>query len=868
MENTAARAYHLPCCNLVTAAGREREELPLLIVTAIILLLVTANASSHPVINEFMASNGQTLQDLQGQWPDWIELHNPSSEPVSLEGWGIADDPEKTPWLFPEVVLEPDEHLIVYASGEDHAQQHTHLILEGGGRDIWDRADSFVYHFVKTDQSSFQITARIDAMTRVHPWAKAGVMVRSSSQTGAAHGFMLLSGQNGFALQYRPLTRAFSEHIPGPPERSSEDAWVRLVRDGDTLRGYMSYDGEQFTQVGEVTFARLPREVQVGVALSSHLEREAAQVRLGSVTLDGAPLEGARTEAIGSRVPYSAETRTYWELHTDFALSRTGEFIGLYNAEGRLVDGLVFDEQQRDVSYGRIPGSSGWAFFTEPTPGGPNVTPPTVAFAPKPRFRDNDGGWWPHEIVVDIAIPAETEVRFTTDGSEPSANDPLWRGPLTITETTVLRARAWRPGLAPSPILSGSFVIGDTPALPILSIITDPLHLDDPQHGIRANPGNSGRLWERPAEASLLLEDGTLLFHYDGLGLRIHGGASRWVDKKSYRLYWREGQVLNLDLFPLKDTVSEFRRLVVRSGGNDQVTGHDGFFAWTLLRCAVMAELFRQEGGLSSSHRPVAVLLNGQLEGVYNLRERIDPYFVEANTGIHHRDVELLKVEHSHVIVPKAGTRDAWDEMLNWFRGADLQDPEQYAYAQTLVDVENFTDFQIFEIYAANWDWPQNNVYKYRDASVQSPWRFILWDLDDAFGFRAPLRHNTLEWALRDRARADLAPPWYDTYGAHSLDSTLMLRRFMANPEYRAFFQQRLDELLQGTLAPDHVEEQLRLAADMVRPGIPWEAERWNTSVDRWESNLESMVRWAQRRPDIVREHWEQYLERIDRKED
>jgi hypothetical protein len=72
----------------------------------------------HPVINEIVSSSAGTLEDADGDTPDWIELHNPSGDPIDLTGWYLSDDDdEPARWAFPRVVLAPGEHLVVFASG-------------------------------------------------------------------------------------------------------------------------------------------------------------------------------------------------------------------------------------------------------------------------------------------------------------------------------------------------------------------------------------------------------------------------------------------------------------------------------------------------------------------------------------------------------------------------------------------------------------------------------------------------------------------------------------------------------------------------------------------------------------------------------
>ena len=71
-------------------------------------------------ISEFMASNGQTLADEDGDYPDWIELYNSGDTAVNLNGWYLTDDAsDLTKWRIPSVTIAPKGFLIVFASGKD-----------------------------------------------------------------------------------------------------------------------------------------------------------------------------------------------------------------------------------------------------------------------------------------------------------------------------------------------------------------------------------------------------------------------------------------------------------------------------------------------------------------------------------------------------------------------------------------------------------------------------------------------------------------------------------------------------------------------------------------------------------------------------
>lgn len=111
---------------------------------------------SGPVLSEIVASNSATLEvgggipsedgtaealgSAEEQW-DWIELHNPTDGPIDLDGWRLSDgDDPTTAWVFPSVVMESDEYLVVYASGLDRREQredlHTDFRLDRVGEPV------------------------------------------------------------------------------------------------------------------------------------------------------------------------------------------------------------------------------------------------------------------------------------------------------------------------------------------------------------------------------------------------------------------------------------------------------------------------------------------------------------------------------------------------------------------------------------------------------------------------------------------------------------------------------------------------------------------------------------------------------------
>ena len=98
-------------------------------------------SDSPIVINELMAENLKTLADPQGEFDDWIELHNISSESVDLTGMYLSDDPDSPrKWPFPNGTrIGPGGYLLVWADEDGSATEglHANFKLSNNGEEIF-----------------------------------------------------------------------------------------------------------------------------------------------------------------------------------------------------------------------------------------------------------------------------------------------------------------------------------------------------------------------------------------------------------------------------------------------------------------------------------------------------------------------------------------------------------------------------------------------------------------------------------------------------------------------------------------------------------------------------------------------------------
>ena len=167
------------------------------------------------------------------------------------------------------------------------------------GNDIWSTADNF--HFVYQPlNGDGVITARINALSPVNPWAKAGVMVRESLAAGAKNAYTAITVANGATFQRRNTAGDIT--VSTKQASITTPYWVRLARNGNTLTGYISPDGSNWTLLGSDTVA-MTSTVLVGLAQTSHDAALIGTAQIGNVNLQtgsiwsntdvGSPLPGS-----------------------------------------------------------------------------------------------------------------------------------------------------------------------------------------------------------------------------------------------------------------------------------------------------------------------------------------------------------------------------------------------------------------------------------------------------------------------------------------------------------------------------------------------------------------------------------------------
>jgi regulation of enolase protein 1 (concanavalin A-like superfamily) len=108
------------------------------------------------------------------------------------------------------------------------------------------------------------LTVHVESLTdqtaALNPWAKAGILVKKGTTAGSTYAAVMTTGGHGTRLQYN-----FTGDIAGP----SGARWLRLVRAGSTITGYVSGDGTAWTTVGSTRLTGLPATAEIGMFVTS-----------------------------------------------------------------------------------------------------------------------------------------------------------------------------------------------------------------------------------------------------------------------------------------------------------------------------------------------------------------------------------------------------------------------------------------------------------------------------------------------------------------------------------------------------------------------------------------------------------------------
>ncbi|MDP4193040.1 MAG: CotH kinase family protein [Bacteroidota bacterium] len=542
--------------------------------------------------------------------------------------------------------------------------------------------------------------------------------------------------------------------------------------------------------------------------------------------------------------------------HANFKLSSSGETIGLFDSLGALVDSVTFGSQPSDISFGRFPdGGPDWARFSPSTPGSINLEKNIFAKLSLPSFSVQ-GGFYPGAITVSLSHPeAGTTIRYTLNGKTPTANSPAYSTPLRLDSTTALSVRAFKDGFLPSTTSVNTYFINFQCDLPVFSIVSDPDNFFSDTLGIyvvgtRGIPGNCistprnwNQDWERPVNLEFYEKDKSLQFNLQA-GVKIYGGCTRKYDMKSLAFYFRSSygyDKLRYRLFPGYPIV-EYNSFLLKTSGQDWYR--------TLFRDGMIHTLVKQGMNVDYlEYRPSVAFINGQYWGVHNIGEKLGEDYLKSRFGVDPDSIDII--DPGPTGEAQNGNISAYRTLVNFYSSNSLASEENYNYIKSILDVDEFIDYYIAEIYVANGDWPSNNMKIWRQRSSNGKWRWLLYDTDCSFGGNSEglYNTNTLEQATAPDSKKGINPPW----------ATLLLRKLLENNNFKNEFIQRFAVHMATTFEKDHVIHVIDSISTKIASEIPRHKSRWVNSISMgndWAANVEVLRDFASKRQVQIRSHF------------
>ncbi len=540
-----------------------------------------------------------------------------------------------------------------------------------------------------------------------------------------------------------------------------------------------------------------------------------------------------------------------YENHSNFKLDADGGKIILYDRGYRIIDSLTYGRQFYNLPFGQKPdGSKNWTRLADPTPKySNNNVQSNYQICPKPTITPQAGFYSGNVTVSLLSNFANVQIRYTTNGSEPNIKSPLYTVPFQVNVNTVVKAKSFHSQYLPSSTTCNTFLLNQHRTnLPVVSVSTNNEYLFDDsigiyvvgKNGVEGNcygKSNWNREWERPAVFEYFDSQGTVQFS-QGIDMKVAGACSRTAPQKSFALLpssrYGSGN-FDYPFFASKPYKTGYGSLLLRNSGND--------FNTTMFRDAFIQELCINQMDVDyQAYQPTAVYVNGNYWGLMNLREKIDKSYLKANQSLPIDSVILLE-RNAEII---SGSNQSYLSFTDSLSIVDMSTTAGYRFLDRNIDINEYLNYLVVQIYCENKDWPGNNIKFWKSIEPGSKWRWILTDLDFGMGlYGASPVDPTLNFVTETNGSWWPNPPW----------STLLIRKVFENSVTRALFIQKMQAAINTVFSQERVNSKIDSIKNYIAPEMPYHWQRWGSNSNDWNWNSEVMRNFNNSRSKFMRQH-------------
>lgn len=755
-------------------------------------------------ISEIMAKNTSYAPDAEGQYHDYIELHNTSSQEVDISGWHLSDNRnEVMKWAFPEgTVIPAGGYLLIYASGLTRTgEMHASFKLSTEGEQVvlsnenGQLLDLVEYPLLTADQA-YSKDADGQFKTTLAP--TPGMANTTESAALISDQFAAQNGMGVYIMEVAASTNQQKYDWVELYNASSQEVDLSGCGISDNTGKPRKYRFPQGTVI--------PAGGYLGIFFSGLDQIE------GSV------------------------------LNVPFRLSADGGYtLCLSTPEGALFDRMFVPQQYSNVSYGRLPGRYGRCYyFTTSTPLAENVGPYYDRKA-APAVCSVPGGVYENGQVLTVTLSAQAgdRIYYTTDCTVPTENSTLYTGPITISSTTILRTRVYSDSALESYVAGESFLFGISHTVRVVSLVSDPDGLFSDENGIMVKGPNAyaeypygamGRGanfwmdWEREAHVEMFDTDGSTMFSQE-CGVKLQGQYSRAENQKAFKIYARNqysgDNRFHASIFSKRD-YTDYKSFILRASSQDSQK--------TRMRDSILTSLAEGTSVFYQETELCVVYLNGEYWGQYNIREHINAVSICKFEGWEGQedDIDLVKA-NTNVF---RGSNESFEELLTWIKNNDTSTDAAYDYIDQRIDIRNYIEYMAIEIFTGNTD--TLNVKRYRNANADGKWRWVLYDLDWAF-----------------ETDTDSIRRWITPGGMGNMkrtDNTLFIG-CMKNPRFRDEFLTYFGEQMATTFSTQNIYDKVMARHALLEPELEKNAERWDIPVSKYTSAVKYFLKYALERP-------------------
>jgi hypothetical protein len=551
------------------------------------------------------------------------------------------------------------------------------------------------------------------------------------------------------------------------------------------------------------------------------------------------------------------------ELHTHFKLSEKGQFLALVSPQGETVSAFApgYPPQTVDISYGRAQGSpESVGFLSKPTPGAPNATS-GAGFTSPVEFSALTGIYTNTFLLTLHTTDTNALIRYTLNGALPTNSSPVYLDPILITNTTVVRARAFQDRLLPGPVRTENYaffsnLVNFTSTLPIVIIqtigrgpvatvqTTSEFSLFPPRNGV-ATLTNPAALTMRA-------------------GIHLRGSSTLGLPKGSYSLeLWDE--------FNNAQDVS----LLGMPAESDWVLYGPNQYEPIMIHNPFIYQLSREIGQYSSRTRFVEVFLqskNGLIisnnyNGIYVLEEKIKVGQDRVNIDkLRPQNITpptitggyLLKVDRTgpgesglggglvyvdpkekDVRQPARKPQDTYIRNYLTAFGKSLSAPtfrDPQIGFRAFIDEQSWIDYHLLEVLSGNVDSLVLSCYFHKPR--EGPFTFgPHWDFDRALGSTDGRDNNPRVWATGPFFTAT----WWN--------------KMFTDKDFWQHWVDRWQELRITTLSRDHLNHVIDTLSGQLREAQPRETKKWHIPLrggSTYQGEIDLMKNWLSNRIDFI----------------